>query len=159
MADIFELMLALDLRDELSEEELAELRWHLGLGPKPEVLRIVTEFPFVGVDQDGELVVEDDPQPLLGHHGEAWKVGGALVSVLARREHTSRGIWALTSRQEIHPDEFDLTGELLGWLASKAADHQRGFDDSVDLGWTRFYESRQAERLIVRDGVVDWPSQ
>ncbi|WP_395297157.1 hypothetical protein ACF9IK_29775 [Kitasatospora hibisci] len=158
MADIFELMLTLDLRDELSEEELAELRWHLGLCPKPEILRIVTEFPFVNETDDGELVVEDHPQPLLGHHGEAFKVGGALVSILLRRERTWCGVWALTSRQEIHPDQFDLTGELLSWLATKAGDCHRRFDGSVDLGWTRFYESRQAEPLVVRDGVVIWPS-
>ncbi|MER6612141.1 hypothetical protein [Streptomyces xantholiticus] len=81
MADIFELMLTLDLRDELSEEELAELRWHLGLGPRPKVLRIVTDFPFVVEDDHGELVIEDRPEPLLGRHGEASKVGGALVSI------------------------------------------------------------------------------
>ncbi|MFJ8011238.1 hypothetical protein [Streptomyces sp. NPDC096339] len=158
MADIFELMLTLDLRDEVSEEELAELRWHLGLGPEPEILRIVTEFPFVEEDEDGEPVVTNNPQPLLGEHGEAWKLEGALVSALVRREHTSRSVWALSSRQELHPDEFDLTGELLGWLATKAADSHRRADGSVDLGWTRFYESRQAEPLLVRDGVVIWPS-
>ncbi|MFI5642960.1 hypothetical protein ACIA8H_36995 [Streptomyces goshikiensis] len=158
MADIFELMLTLDLRDELSEDDLAELRWHLGLGPRPEVLRIVTEFPFVYADDDGELVVEDHPEPLLGDHGEAFNVDGALVSVLLRRERTRFGAWALTSRQEIHPDQFDLMGVLLGWLATKAGDCHRRSDGSVDLGWIRFYESRQAEPLVVRDGVVVWPS-
>ncbi|MFJ5726229.1 hypothetical protein [Streptomyces sp. NPDC093149] len=158
MADIFELMLTLDLRDELSEDELAELRWHLGLGPKPEILRIVTKFPFWDEDDNGELVVEDHPQPLLARHGEAFKVDGALISVLLRREDTWCGAWALTSRQEIHPDQFDLTGQLLSWLATKAGDGHRRFDGSVDLGWTRFYESRQAEPLVVRDDVVIWPS-
>ncbi|WP_285543617.1 hypothetical protein [Streptomyces lavendulae] len=158
MADIFELMLTLDLRDELSEDELAELRWHLGLGPKPDILHIVTEFPFVDEDDDGELIVENDPQPLLGCHGEAFKVDGALVSVLVRREHTWCGAWALTSRQEIHPDQFDLTGTLLRWLATKAGDRHRRFDGSVDLGWTRLYEARQAEPLVVREGAVIWPS-
>ena len=158
MADIHELMLTLDLRDELSEDELAELRWHFGLGPKPEILRIVTEFPFWDVDDDGELVVEDHPQPLLGGHGEAFEVEGALVSVLLLREEIRGGAWALTSRQEIHPDQFDLIGELLSWLATKADDRHRRFDGSADLGWTRFHESRQAEPLVVRDGVVIWPS-
>lgn len=158
MADIFELVLTLDLRDELSEDELAELRWHLGLGPRPEVLRIVTEFPFVDEDEDGAPVIENDPQPLLGDHGEAFKVDGALLSVLLRREHTRPGAWALTSRQEIHPDQFDLTGQLLSWLASKAGDCHRRFDGGVDLGWTRFHESRRTEPLVVRDGVVAWPS-
>ena len=158
MADIFELLLTLDLRDELSDDELAELQWHLGLGPKPEVLRIVTEFPFVEEGEDGELLVEDDPQPLLGYHGEGFKVGGALVSVLLRRERTPFGVWALTSRQEIHPDEFELTGKLLSWLASKVGDCHRRYDGSVDLGWTRFYESTDMKPLVVRDGMVMWPS-
>ncbi|MGW2304401.1 hypothetical protein [Streptomyces sp. NPDC001809] len=158
MADIFELMLTLDLRDALSEDELAELRWHLGLGPRPENLGIVTAFPCVHVDDDGVPVVEDDPRPLLGRRGEGYKVRGTLVSGLLRRERTGAGTWALTSRQEIHPDEFDLTGELLGWLADRAADGHRGPDGSVELGWIRFHESSRAEPLVARDGVVAWPS-
>ncbi|WP_171171517.1 hypothetical protein [Streptomyces sp. I05A-00742] len=158
MADIFELMLTLDLRDELSEDELAELRWHLGLGPQPEVLRIVTDFSFVVEDDQGELVVEDHPEPLLSRHGEASKVDGALVSVLLRKQDTRRDAWALTSRQEIHPDDFERTGELLTWLANKAGDFHRRPDGSVDLGWIRFHEERRPEPLVVRDGVVIWPS-
>ncbi|GHI04874.1 hypothetical protein [Streptomyces cellostaticus] len=158
MADIFELTLALDLSDELSVEELAELRWHLGTGRMPETLRIVTEFPVVVEGEDGEPVIEDHPEPLLGHHGEGCKVGGALVSVLLRRQATGHGGWALTSRQEVHPDDFERTGELLSWLATKASDRHRRFDGSVDLGWIRFYEERQPEPLVVRDETVVWPS-
>ncbi|TYC66433.1 hypothetical protein EH183_42755 [Streptomyces sp. CB01881] len=157
MGDIFELTITLDLRDELSADELAELRWHLGLGPRPEVLRIVPRFPYAYLDDDGVLVVEDLPRPLLGDHCEARRVGGALVSVLLRREDTWCGAWALTSRQEIHPNDFDLTGELLGWLAARAGDRHRESDGSVTLGWTRFLESCQVEPLVVRDGVVVWP--
>lgn len=65
MSDVFELAVSVDLRDELSEQELAELHWHLGIGPQPERLSIVTEFPFVVVDEAGEPVVEDEPRPLL----------------------------------------------------------------------------------------------
>ncbi|MFD8413997.1 hypothetical protein ACFV2Q_19935 [Streptomyces sp. NPDC059650] len=158
MADIFELMLTLDLRDELSEEELAELQWHLGLGPQPKSLRIVTDFPFVVEDDHGELLVEDHPEPLLGHQGEASKVGGALVAILLRKRETRRSAWALTSRQEIHPDDFERTGELLNWLANKADDSHRSPDGSVHLGWTRFHEELLPEPLVVRDGMVIWPS-
>ncbi|MFD8394786.1 hypothetical protein ACFV2N_37760 [Streptomyces sp. NPDC059680] len=115
---MFELMLTLDLRDEFSEEELAG-RWHLGAGPKPETLRIVTEFPLVVEDEHGEPVIENHPEPLLASHGEAFKMEGALVSVLERRADTGGGAWALTSRQEVHPDGFELVGELLGWLATR----------------------------------------
>ncbi|WAZ19028.1 hypothetical protein STRCI_000047 [Streptomyces cinnabarinus] len=158
MADIYELMLAVDLCDDVSEDELAELQWHLGLGPRPGALRIVTGFPCVVEDDHGELAVEDHPEPLLGCHGEASMVEGVLVSVLVRRQDTRRGAWAVTSRQEIHPDGFERTGELLAWLAGKAGDGHRRPDGSVEMGWTRFYEERRPEPLVVRDGVVVWPS-
>ncbi|WP_256255611.1 hypothetical protein [Streptomyces sp. MUSC 14] len=96
MSDIYELTLALDLRDALSVEELAELRWHLGAGPAPETFRIVTEFPVVVEDEHGDFVIEDHPEPLLGQHGGGYKVGGALVSVLFRRQETGSAAWALT---------------------------------------------------------------
>lgn len=158
MADIYELTLALDLCAELSVEELAELRWHLGVGPKPETLRIVTDFPVVVEDEDGDFVIEDHPEPLLGHRGGGYKVGGALVSVLLPRQETGSGVWALTSRQEVHPDDFERAGELLCWLAAKAGERHRGVDGSVDLGWIRFHEERRPQPLVVRDGAVVWPS-
>ncbi|MFG2391039.1 hypothetical protein ACGFYF_19330 [Streptomyces lavendulae] len=157
MADVFELMLALDLRPDLPEPELDELRWHLGLGPEPEALRIVTAFPWVVEDDEGMPVVENHPEPLLAQRGEAYRIGGALVSLLVRRERAGRGAWALTSRQEIHPDDFDRTGELLAWLATAAADAHR-HDGGVDLGWTRFHEERRPVPLTVRGGAVAWPS-
>ncbi|GLX50127.1 hypothetical protein Shyhy01_30770 [Streptomyces hygroscopicus subsp. hygroscopicus] len=158
MADMFELMLALDLRDELSVGELTELRWHLGAGSQPDTLSIVTEFPVVEEDEDGEFVIEDHPEPLLGQHGDSYKIGGALVSVLLRRQDPGQEGWALTSRQEIHPDDFERTGELLSWLAAKASERHRGSDGEVRLGWIRFYEERLPVPLVVRDGAVVWPS-
>ncbi|WP_354638619.1 hypothetical protein [Kitasatospora camelliae] len=47
----------------------------------------------------------------------------------------------MTVRQEVHPDEFDRIGELLGWLATRADDRHRTSPGTVHLGWTRFYES------------------
>ncbi|TGA84536.1 hypothetical protein [Streptomyces sp. MZ04] len=156
MADIYEISMAIDLRDDISEAEIAELRWHLGLGPQPKRLTIVRAFPVVVEDDQGELVTEDDPQPLLGHQGAAWKVGGALASVLVRRDTG----WALTARQEFHPDDCDRLGELLTWLAGKAGDHHQRHDGSgpagVLVGWTRFYEEERPEPLMVRDGKVAW---
>ncbi|MET7435441.1 hypothetical protein ABZT16_42070 [Streptomyces flaveolus] len=73
---------------------------------------------------------------------------------LVRPEDPRAGIWALTVRQETHPDEFDLTGELLGWLATKAADRHHAPDGTVRLGWTRFCEADDFEPLGVRDGEV-----
>ncbi|MGW9046957.1 hypothetical protein ACWGQL_31055 [Streptomyces lydicus] len=146
MADIYEVSVAMDLRDELSEREVAELQWHLGLGPEPERLSIVSH-------DLGELVTEDHPAPLLGSRGAAWKVGGALISVLVRRDEG----WALTARQEIHPDDCDRLGELLDWLATKASDRHRPFDGSVHIGWIRFYEEDRPNPLMVRGGRTVWP--
>ncbi|GAA0708882.1 hypothetical protein Drose_21660 [Dactylosporangium roseum] len=42
MADLHELMVAADLRGDLAEPDLAELRWHLGLGPRPEHVTAAT---------------------------------------------------------------------------------------------------------------------
>ncbi|MFJ5731002.1 hypothetical protein [Streptomyces paradoxus] len=158
MADVFELMLTMDLIDEMSQEELAELRWHLGLGTEPDVLRIVTDFPVVVEDDHGKPVIENHPEPLLGQHDQASKVGGSLASALERRQDTEAGAWSLTSRQEIHPDDFERAGQLLSWLATKADGRHRGPGGRVTLGWTRFYEDRQPEPLVVRDGAVIWPS-
>ncbi|MEV6751194.1 hypothetical protein [Streptomyces sp. NPDC051214] len=152
MADIYELSVALDLSADVSDEEIAELRWHLGLGPRPETLTIVRAFPVVVEDDEGEPVIEDDPVPLLGCHDAASKVGGALTSALLSRE----GGWALTARQEIHPDDFDRVGELLVWLAGRAADRHERSGGSVHVGWIRFHEEDGPVPLMVR-GVVVWP--
>lgn len=153
MADMSELSMAMDLRDDISDREIAELRWHLGLESRPVELTIVREFPVVVETDEGELVTEDDPVPLLGCHDTASKVAGALTSVLLRR---AAG-WALTARQEIHPDDFDRVGELLTWLATKADGRHERFDGSVRVGWIRFYEEEQPSALVVRDGEVVWP--
>ncbi|MDT0453628.1 hypothetical protein [Streptomyces hesseae] len=118
----------------------------------------MTDFPFVTEGDHEELIIENRPEPLLGHHGEATKSGGALVSVLLRKQDTRPDAWALTSRQEIHPDDFERTGELLTWLADKAGDPHQNPDGSITLGWTRSHEEHQPEPLAVHDGAVIWPS-
>ncbi|MGW5739130.1 MULTISPECIES: hypothetical protein [Streptomyces] len=153
MADIYELDLALDLRDDVSERDIAELRWHLGLGPQPQQLGIVREFPVVVEDDRGELVTEDAPVPLLGCHDTARKVDGALTSALLRHE---AGGWSLTSRQEIHPDDFDRLGELLTWLAAKSDVSTERRVGAVLVGRIRFYEEDAFSPLLVRGGVVVW---
>lgn len=80
MADIYELSVALDLRADLSDEESAELRWHLGLGPRPVTLTIVRAFPVVVEDDEGEPVIEDDPVPLLGCHDAALRARPVAVT-------------------------------------------------------------------------------
>ncbi|MFI9271297.1 hypothetical protein ACIGXM_11370 [Kitasatospora sp. NPDC052896] len=158
MSDLFELMVTVDLGDELSEQEIAELRWHLGLGPQPERLTIVTAFPFVVEDDAGNPVVEDEPYPLLAERGAAARVGGALCSALASRADLPRRGWSLTSRQEVHPDDFEKVGELLCWLAARAHDTHLLVDHAVWIGYLRFHEDLMPEVLEIKNGLVNWPA-
>ncbi|EMF57543.1 MULTISPECIES: hypothetical protein [Streptomyces] len=158
MADVFELTVTIDLRHDIAERELAELRWHLGLDSEPDVLSIVTDFPVVVEDERGRPMIENHPGPLLGRHDQASKVDGSPASALVRRQHSEADAWSLTSRQEIHPDDFERVGQLLTWLATKADSRHRNPDGEVTLGWTRFYEDPRPEPLVVCDGAVMWPS-
>ncbi|HEV2636517.1 MAG TPA: hypothetical protein VGX23_15310 [Actinocrinis sp.] len=127
MSDLFELTVTFDLRDELGDQELAELRWHLGLGPQPESLTIVTEFPVVELDDSAEPmifdepVIFDDPSPLLAESGAAWRVGGALCSALFdwEGEREVREGWALTCRQDLHPDSFERPANWSHWQSAQ----------------------------------------
>jgi hypothetical protein len=157
MADAYDFLLTLDLRDDLSEDEIAELRWHLGLGPQPERLRIITEFPEVVLDEaaeplldgKGEIRVENVPYPVLAQRGPAWRIGGAAVSELARREKPRPG-WALTTRQALHPDDFEHVEELLRWLAAHA-----DYDHAHYVGFERFHEDDEiTRRLVIKDGEI-----
>ncbi|MFF8264058.1 hypothetical protein [Streptomyces virginiae] len=157
MSDVYELMVAVDLRDEISEGELAELRWHLGIGDRPERLSIVTRFPVVVWNDEGGPVIEEDPRPLLAGRGAAARVGGVLCSALESRAELPRKGWALMSRQEIHPDEFEQAGELIRWMAARAHEtHLRG-DGAVGVGFLRFHEAELPDVLHVERGRVGWP--
>lgn len=98
------------------------------------------------------------PERLPGHKGQAVKVDGALDSVLRRGQKSGPAARTLTSRQELHPDDFERTGELLSWPASEAGDSHGEPDGSVGLGRTRFSAERRSEPPVVRDGVAIWPS-
>ncbi|MFJ1701057.1 hypothetical protein ACIOHC_39590 [Streptomyces sp. NPDC088252] len=159
MSDVYELVITVDLRDEITEPEVAELRWHLRIGPRPERQSIVTGFPFVVVDDSGYPVVVDEPHPLLAESGAASRVGGVLCSALAGRADLPRKGWSLTSRQEIHPDEFDIVGELLSWLAVRAhSTHLIADQAAVRIGCIRFHEALTPDVLKVENGQVDWPT-
>ncbi|MFJ1831211.1 hypothetical protein [Streptomyces sp. NPDC088178] len=112
MSDLHELQLTLDLPGSLPGADLALLRWHLeGDGSKPEAT-----YTY----------------PLLSGRGPAQRIGGVLVSVLEPSKHG----WALTARQEVHPDEFDQLRELVGWLAARTSTfgtigHLRGLEQEI----------------------------
>ncbi|MFI6516781.1 hypothetical protein ACIBF1_14565 [Spirillospora sp. NPDC050679] len=131
MADSYEIVLSAELPPSLSEEEAAELRWHTGAGPRPDVLTVVSDFTEVFVDDNGRPVLEDRPRPLLGPPRPAWRIGGVCHAALLARDE---GGWALSARQEVHPDDFDRFGELLRWLHDRAtvfACHKRFYEEEA----------------------------
>lgn len=155
MSDLHDLLLVLDLRADVPAEEIAELRWHLGLGPAPERLAIVTGFDEVVLDDNGEpardatgtILVESAPYQLLAARGPARRVAGALAGTLEPRDD---GGWALTVRQEVHPDEFEHLDQLLAWLATRLRHAGTHF-----VGYLRHLEDASAgEVLTVTDGEL-----
>lgn len=87
-------------------------------------------------------------------------MGGVLCSALAGRADLPRKGWSLTSRQEIHPDEFDIVGELLSRLAARArSSHLIADHAAVRIGCIRFHEDLTPHVLKVENGLVDLPAQ
>ncbi|WP_367046964.1 hypothetical protein [Streptomyces sp. Je 1-332] len=128
MSDLYELQLALNLPASISDPDLALLRWHL--------------------DEPQETAPVDDLQevqeyPLLSSTGPASRIGGALVGEL---QHGPRG-WALTVRQEIHPDQFGELHSLLTWLAARTTTFGT-------IGYLRFLEAEMPDVLVADGGTV-----
>lgn len=121
MADQFEVTLDVRLRDDVTDADVAELRWHLGLGPEPETLRLVPDFG-------------DEPYAILGEHGDAWKTGGVLTAAF---DPATRHV---TCRQELHPDQFPEASALLTWMAAHSA-------SGPVIGHLRFYESDDSQPI------------
>lgn len=132
MADTFELQLTLDLPDTLTRRELAVLRRHLGEEG---------EAGACGQEAgDGSYAYE---YPLWGERGPARHVGGLQVAEL---RESGRG-WALTVRQEIHPDSFSDLRAILRWLGPRTT-------TAGPIGYLRFYEDHVPTMLIAESGKV-----
>jgi hypothetical protein len=161
MADIHEVMLAMDLRGDLPESELAELRWHLGLGPRPghitaqtivvnEVLDLLHDDQQPVRDEHGDWVIKEFPEAAW-HDGSPYaasKMPGAGFSTLVRGDDHDGGRWALSCRWEVHPDGHVQLAEFIGWLTARLRESQSFF------GYQRWYEDREPELLSFRDGKV-----
>ena len=159
MGDVYELVLTIDVRADISPAELAELRWHVGDGPQPDPLPMGTgavraTFPL-GDPRDPDCEWEDaPPEPLFAGRGGARRTGGALVAELVEREDPDG--WALTVRQELHPDDFHALRALLAWLGPHSA---RAHDAGVPrgVGHLRFHESTEHTPLVLLNGRIRVP--
>ncbi|WP_371785708.1 hypothetical protein [Streptosporangium subroseum] len=156
MADLHEVLITAELSAELSEAEISELRWHLGLGPKPMEFTIVTDrLPLVTVDEEGEPLPEDrweiDAYPLLAGRGPADpRIGGVVFSELARREGPADAGWALSSRQVLHGDDLTLLTQLLRWLQERAVGYGGG--PACFSCHSRFHEDDLVLKPVSLDG-------
>ncbi|WP_433362562.1 hypothetical protein [Streptosporangium sp. CA-115845] len=159
MGDIYELVLSVDIRADVTDDELAELRWHVGQGPRPERLPIGTDryvetYPL-GDPDDPDCEWEDaEAEPVFARRGAAWRVGGALVAELVARERSDG--WALTVRQELHPGDFYRLRTLLDWLGRCSVGANAGGVESF-VGYLRFHESAEIAPLVLVDGRIRVP--
>jgi hypothetical protein len=159
MADLYEVLITAELTADLPEADVTELRWHLGIGGKPEALSIVTSGgDVVTMNEDGEPLPRDqwwaEFSPLLDQRGPAdGRIGGVAFAELVRREGTGDDAWALTSRQVRHADELDGLSELLSWLRQHAVGHRGG--PPIFSCHMRFYEDGPVLRPVtLQDGEL-----
>ncbi|WP_344470344.1 hypothetical protein [Nonomuraea monospora] len=161
MGDLYELTLSLDLSADLTGDELAELRWHTGQGPRPERLPIGSDhyleaYPLGDPDDPACEWDTAEPEPLLAGRGAGWQVGGALVAELVGRKNPDG--WALTARQAVHPDSFYLVRTLLGWLGRRSLHAGTGGVEFF-VGYLRFCESVEIAPLVLLDGRIRVPAE
>ncbi|MFG3420918.1 hypothetical protein ACIBTZ_21845 [Micromonospora sp. NPDC049460] len=159
MGDLYEIVLSIDLRGDVPDGELAELRWHVGQGPRPGQLLIGADayletYPLGDPDDPDCEWETAEPAPMFGQRGVAWRAGGALIAELVRREQPDG--WALTVRQELHPDMFYQLRALLEWLGLRAVDCGDGVECFV--GYLRFCETTEITPLVLTNGRIGIPA-
>jgi hypothetical protein len=152
VADAYEVLLTIDLRDDLSDAELAEVRWHLGLGPQPaEVTIVTTTYPVPADDGSWPEV----PLPVLARKGAPTHVHGVQFSAITRRDSFGPPGWGITARQEVHVDAIEDVRTFVEWLVRWHAD-QSDVGSSF-IGYLRRYDWDRPS-FITADGYeVDWP--
>jgi hypothetical protein len=159
VGDLYEVVLTIDVRADVTDDELTELRWHVGQAPRPERFPFGTDnyldtFPLGDPADPGCEWETAEPEPLFAERGGASAVGGALVADLAERKGPDG--WALTVRQELHPDSFYALRSVLAWLGPAAA-HARTADVPFFAGYLRFHEDVDVVPLVLLNGRIGLP--
>jgi hypothetical protein len=95
-----------------------------------------------------------EPSPAFAQRGAAIRVSGALVAELVERKDPEG--WALTVRQELHPDDFYRLRTELAWLRTRAAHAQDSGIEFV-VGYLRLEESVDSEPFLLVNGPIQLP--
>ncbi|WP_040812216.1 hypothetical protein [Nocardia concava] len=129
------------LSDQIPDDRLAELRWHLGLAPRP----------------NGPTSLNRDGLPLPFRHEPAFRPDDEdLFADLTPR---SGGGWFLTARQEVDTDDLAPLASLFHWLAPWIHPIDIRPDGSIPVGDYNFYDSTSQYGLILQDGhwtLANW---
>ncbi|MFF2555439.1 hypothetical protein ACFVUS_30845 [Nocardia sp. NPDC058058] len=134
----YHMQLSIRLSAELTRNEIDELRWHLGLGPRLHGPLQVTDG--VNLFEQGPGFRRDDPD---------------LAVELSPHED---GGWLLTAWQEPDASEIEQLWPLFCWLAEKADSSTADADGSICLGRMRFAdESEWKNRITVYRGCIEYP--
>lgn len=107
MSDYYDLFLTLELRRDLAQEVLREIRYHFGLEP-------VAPTRFRSLPDNGWYL--DEPYPYFMGAAASHAFPGADVAVLVTQDDRT----ALTVRQCIHDDELGWALQLTEWLAQQS---------------------------------------
>jgi hypothetical protein len=159
MGDMYEVVLAMDIRADVTDDELAELRWHVGQGPRPERLTMGTDsylntHPLGDPDDPDCEWDTDEPAPAFDGRGAGSQIAGARVAELVRREDPDG--WSLTVRQEFHPDWFYQLRSLLDWLGPHSVNANVS-DIPFFVGYMRYCDSTEIEPLVLLNGRIGLP--
>ncbi|GAA1962171.1 hypothetical protein [Kitasatospora viridis] len=134
MSDYYDLFLAVDLRSDLPESALHELRWLLGQAEAPPVL------------ESADWESWGHPWQVFAGDSASHSFDGADTSRLVRsvdKPSLDGGApWALTVRTCVHDDEFGVVMEVVEWLLRQA----------ITQGWVGFlrYSGSDEVQHVVR---------
>ncbi|WP_064741838.1 hypothetical protein [Hamadaea tsunoensis] len=141
MSDYFDLFLTMELRPDVPEDVLHEIRWHTYLADTPPA-------GFQSFEpQDWYL---DNPYPLFSGIDENYYFDGADVAALVRtrqrlyEDHSVR--WQFTVRSCVHEDELANVCAFAAWLAGYA----------TTRGWIGYLRSSADDetRILTYDGAA-----